>query len=222
MDKYICVARKTLPKCPLHGVELQPRSSRYGEFYGCPVYPHCSVTATWSKFDEHFHVSDRYLRSARKLTHEVFDRLWLDGYTSRGAAYRWLAQRLGLRSHKVCHIQHFNIDQCRKSIGVCADMLIKCRCGEFKLSLNESLFVNVYRSFLRRRILHLAGHLVTNHFESIARLNARALAFSSVISSRSAVRCEAYSLCKYCMDIIGRLTDLDKEGESEFEERALA
>jgi ssDNA-binding Zn-finger/Zn-ribbon topoisomerase 1 len=224
MSKYICVARKDLPRCPLHGAELQLRTSRYGEFYGCPVYPHCSVIATWSKFDDHFYISDCYLRSARSLTHEVFDRLWLEGYASRGAAYRWLAEKLGMHSHKVCHIQHFNIDQCRKSIQVCIDMLLKCRYrkSDFKPSLNEALFVNVCRNLIRRRILRLAGHLVTSNFESIDILNRRAYALSLEISSRKAVRHKVYSFCADCVDVVSRLSALDKESERVREEKVLA
>lgn len=155
MKKYICMSRKAVPKCPIHRVELQMRDGRYGEFWGCPAYPECSVTATWSKFDNHYHISDRYLRSARKLAHEVLDKLWLEKHAPRGAVYRWLSDQLGIRSHKVCHIQHFNIEQCRKTVGICVDMLIKCRCKQqcWKLSVTGAMYMNVYRNHYMREAI---------------------------------------------------------------------
>ena len=52
------------------------------------------------------------LRRAKQLTHAKFDPLWKSGQMSRSAAYRWLADQLGIPGDE-CHIGMFDIDRCR-------------------------------------------------------------------------------------------------------------
>lgn len=60
------------------------------------------------------------LRKAKMLAHAVFDPLWKDGEMSRNAAYRWLAEQLGIKV-KNCHIGGFDLDQCREVVRICRE-----------------------------------------------------------------------------------------------------
>lgn len=54
------------------------------------------------------------LRKAKQEAHRWFDQLWRDGYfTSRGAAYAWLAGELGVDGRD-CHIGMFDVETCRR------------------------------------------------------------------------------------------------------------
>lgn len=57
------------------------------------------------------------LRKAKIAAHTAFDRLWKSGKMSRGHAYRWLAERLGISS-KVCHIGMFDVAMCRRVVEI--------------------------------------------------------------------------------------------------------
>lgn len=52
-------------------------------------------------------------RRARMRAHRAFDRLWLDGLMTRSAAYRWLAEQLGMERRKT-HIGYFTATQCER------------------------------------------------------------------------------------------------------------
>jgi hypothetical protein len=58
------------------------------------------------------------LRSAKIAAHEAFDPLLLN-HESRSAAYRWLAQQLGI-NRADCHIGMFDVNQCRRVVEICA------------------------------------------------------------------------------------------------------
>jgi len=64
-------------------------------------------------------LADAELRQAKMDAHEAFDALWSNGEMKRGAAYRWLAEKLGIAIEK-CHIGMFDIDTCRKVVEVVA------------------------------------------------------------------------------------------------------
>jgi hypothetical protein len=55
---------------------------------------------------------------SRSRAHDAFDPLWRTGKMSRNAAYRWLANELGL-SREECHISLFDKDMCQRVINVC-------------------------------------------------------------------------------------------------------
>jgi len=163
VKKVICEVHRKLPPCPLHGAELQRRDGRYGEFWGCAEYPKCDVTASYSKFDERYHVSNQIVRDSRKLAHALFDRLWQEGHAPRGATYRWLAEKLKIRDwQRNCHIQHFGFDTCCEVVGLCADMLMRsrCRAEEWKLSMDQALYLNLcrrrYREYAKKGKVSLA------------------------------------------------------------------
>jgi hypothetical protein len=50
-------------------------------------------------------------RRARSAAHAAFDPLWKRKLVSRGAAYKMLADFMGLRSSD-CHISWFDVEQC--------------------------------------------------------------------------------------------------------------
>ena len=57
---------------------------------------------------------------ARAEAHTAFDPLWQQsGGMSRNAAYRWLAEELGM-NREDCHMSLFDEETCRRVVGVCA------------------------------------------------------------------------------------------------------
>lgn len=58
------------------------------------------------------------VRAARQAAHAAFDPIWQRGDLSRGAAYHWLAQELGIPV-AACHIGRFNAAQCDRVIALC-------------------------------------------------------------------------------------------------------
>lgn len=59
------------------------------------------------------------LRLAKMAAHSAFDRIWR-GKMSRGAAYRWLAEQLGIEARD-CHIGMFDVEQCRRVVAACEE-----------------------------------------------------------------------------------------------------
>lgn len=51
------------------------------------------------------------LRNLKKRAHEAFDPIWRGGMMSRGAAYAWLSDHMGLDGAD-CHIGMMDEDQC--------------------------------------------------------------------------------------------------------------
>lgn len=58
------------------------------------------------------------LRRWKSLTHEAFDPLWKQGGMTRGAAYAWLAHKLGIPKNE-CHIGFFTLEQCQEAVRIC-------------------------------------------------------------------------------------------------------
>lgn len=61
------------------------------------------------------------LRHAKMRAHAAFDQLWREGQQPRTAAYRWLAQQLGIEA-KQCHIGSFDVPTCERVVEVCTAM----------------------------------------------------------------------------------------------------
>ena len=105
---------------------MRKREGQFGEFYGCSNYPRCSHTAAVGKDGELVEKEPEYVREARQRAHKTFDKLWKPRnrhhrkhngplFGSRGAAYAWLANMMGVdRDH--AHIKQFSADQCEKVI----------------------------------------------------------------------------------------------------------
>jgi len=62
-------------------------------------------------------VANSELRKARTDAHAAFDPLWRLRYMERNAAYKWLAEQMGIEKEKA-HIGHFDIDQCMMARAV--------------------------------------------------------------------------------------------------------
>ena len=64
------------------------------------------------------------------MAHEALDRLWRPSgrrakewvQTRRREAYKWLAGALGIEERH-CHIGMFDVNMCRKVVGVCREKL---------------------------------------------------------------------------------------------------
>lgn len=55
-------------------------------------------------------------RRARKLAHDAFDQIWVEGEMSRRAAYAWLSHAMGLDP---IHIGALDEEQCRRVVHLC-------------------------------------------------------------------------------------------------------
>lgn len=70
-------------------------------------------------------LADHELRRAKMAVHEVFDPLWqakmerdkCSKHEARGAAYKWLAQQLGI-SVEDCHVGMFDVATCKRAIEI--------------------------------------------------------------------------------------------------------
>ena len=58
------------------------------------------------------------LRAYRRKAHGLFDRIWRRRWMSRGKAYAWLSEQMGLTREET-HIGMFNAEQCRIVIDLC-------------------------------------------------------------------------------------------------------
>lgn len=58
--------------------------------------------------------ADQATRRERQKAHTIFDRLWKDGWMSRGAAYRWLSAQMGEDDP---HIAKMDAASCQRVIA---------------------------------------------------------------------------------------------------------
>ena len=63
-------------------------------------------------------LADAELRKAKIAAHAAFDWRWKHGAMSRGQAYKWLAESMGLTQEET-HIGAFDLDQCRRVVELC-------------------------------------------------------------------------------------------------------
>lgn len=112
------------PICPYCGYESELVT-------GEKVYPHrpdlynklfymCGADNAWvgthSLTDQPLgRLANAELRRAKSKAHEVFDPLWKSGTMTRGQAYQWLSEQMGIEK-KYCHIGMFNVSQCKKVV----------------------------------------------------------------------------------------------------------
>lgn len=126
MGKINSVKYKVI--CPYCGkpAEYVDSEEIYGESYGmiylcrdCDAYVGCRKGSKRPLGE----LADATTRMWRHRAHSCFDWLWRKRYFSRGGAYYWLAQQMGLDT-KLTHIGMFNIEQCKKVIDVSRACLI--------------------------------------------------------------------------------------------------
>jgi hypothetical protein len=101
------------------GKEIYPhRPDLYAKtFYQCKpcdAYVGCHPNTT----NPLGRLANAELRTAKKLAHAVFDPIWRGGHKKRGSAYAWLSDQLGI-DKKDCHIGMFDVDMCKRVVGVC-------------------------------------------------------------------------------------------------------
>lgn len=104
--------------CPEPGCEslLRRRQSRYGLFYGCSAWRSTGCTGGIGCHPDGRSLgvpADKETKRARIEAHTAFDGLWKGGRMSRGSAYRWLAQRMGLRE---VHMAELDKGDCRRVV----------------------------------------------------------------------------------------------------------
>ncbi len=70
-------------------------------------------------------LADKATRDARKNCKRHFEWLWHKGHMSRGEAYEWLADAMGIPTGE-CHFGWFDVEQCEKAKKLCEDMVYQC------------------------------------------------------------------------------------------------
>lgn len=92
----------------------------YGFIYLCDRFPDCDarVRCHPGSIKPLGTLANRELRQWRSLAHRHFDPLWQSGiFTSRQAAYKWLASSMGLPP-ALTHVAMFDKRQCIRAIAV--------------------------------------------------------------------------------------------------------
>jgi ssDNA-binding Zn-finger/Zn-ribbon topoisomerase 1 len=118
-------------RCPYCGARMETRlgseiyhdAANKERLLVCTDYPRCNT------YVHLYPGSDRPmgmpangdLRNLRHRAHKSFDQMWKQGYMSRDAAYRWMADFLGLRPQD-SHIAMFGDYQCKKVIEKCEEL----------------------------------------------------------------------------------------------------
>lgn len=122
-------------RCPYCGgkAEYHPDSKAFyhGRDYG-PLWA-CSPCGAWVGVHRRTNeplgeLADRETRQARMDAHDAFDPLWQSGRMSRGEAYLWLQEQLGLTPGE-CHIGRFTVEQCQAVVRAVASL------GSWKLTV---------------------------------------------------------------------------------------
>ena len=119
-EEKMCAEYKVI--CPYCGKHAEYVDSKdiYGISYGmiylcrdCCAYVGCHRGSKRPLGQ----LADADTRKWRHRAHSCFDWLWRKHYFSRGGAYRWLAEQMGL-DVKLTHIGMFDVEQCQKVITV--------------------------------------------------------------------------------------------------------
>lgn len=92
-------------------------------FYGCEKWPACTGTHGAHPNGKPLGVpGHRATKAARSAAHLAFDTLVETRNWSKGAGYRWLAEKLDIPKGEVrerCHIACFDIETCAKVVEIC-------------------------------------------------------------------------------------------------------
>lgn len=94
------------------------RPDLYGKFFykcdPCKAWVGCHPNTT----NPLGRLANAELRKAKSAAHAAFDPIWKSRRKSRGSAYKWLAERLGMAQQN-CHIGMFDVDMCRRVVEAC-------------------------------------------------------------------------------------------------------
>ena len=98
--------------CPIHKVELDGKSTKYGPRYSCPV-EECTVVLWGGSTST---PADEETRQLRIKCHNLFDKRW-NTRKRRNQAYLELSHILGIKKEE-CHFGMFNKEQCEKALKI--------------------------------------------------------------------------------------------------------
>ncbi|MCM1297763.1 MAG: DUF3268 family zinc-finger domain-containing protein [Muribaculaceae bacterium] len=109
---------RQVPASKVYGVEAARRLRLTKEwFYQCQ---NCNARVGCHRGTKRplGNLANEVLRLKRMETHQVFDGFWRSNGMTRTAAYKWLAERMGLTEAQT-HIGGFEMDQCQQVIDIC-------------------------------------------------------------------------------------------------------
>lgn len=83
----------------------------------CKNFPHCDSYVGTHEDDGTAlgRLADKSLRQYKKVTHDAFDRIWMEKHCERKEAYEHLSNALEI-PFEYTHIGMFNIETCKKAI----------------------------------------------------------------------------------------------------------
>jgi hypothetical protein len=96
----------------------------YGMMYRCAPCRAWVCTHKRSPRQALGRLADLELRRWKQAAHARFDPLWKLKPGSRGDAYAWLAEEMGIPLDRT-HIGMFNVAQCRRVIEICDTLVAK-------------------------------------------------------------------------------------------------
>ena len=103
--------------CPSDHLPMKLRTSKYGLFYGCPMYPACYHTIGAHPDGRALGIpGDFKTRDARIRVHAAFDPIWKSKYMKRWDAYIWMKKALGVSGE--AHIGEFDYAMCERLLQV--------------------------------------------------------------------------------------------------------
>lgn len=117
--------RKGVVKCPYCDSEANLVDSKviYGRSYGmvylCSQYPLCDAYVGVHRGTDRplGRMANAELREWKKKAHALFDPLWKSKRLSRGKCYLFLQDMMELTGDEA-HIGMFDIDKCKKLVGI--------------------------------------------------------------------------------------------------------
>lgn len=103
--------------CPSCHLPMKLRPSRFGLFYGCPMYPACYHTIGAHPDGRALGIpGDFKTRDARTRVHAAFDPIWKSNHMKRWDAYIWMKKALGINGE--AHIGEFDYNACENFLQV--------------------------------------------------------------------------------------------------------
>ena len=103
--------------CPSDHIPMKLRPSKYGLFYGCPMYPACYHTIGAHPDGRALGIpGDFKTRDARTRVHAAFDPIWKSNHMKRWDAYIWMKKALGINGE--AHIGEFDYAMCERLLQV--------------------------------------------------------------------------------------------------------
>lgn len=120
-----------IPYCPTcnaraitaTGEDIYPhRPDLYAKkFWRCPIKEHDAYVGCHPGTNHPLgRLATAETRALKLAAHHAFDPLWKQGYMSRGNAYGWLAEKLGI-PRGCCHMGSMSDDNLRRVVSICKE-----------------------------------------------------------------------------------------------------